>query len=79
MFRRGERVPFAYVTEADRFRSNVPGPARRRRSTRETAGGVLLGLTIVGGLIGSLLLGLPALDPEHRRAVDGHSAASEGR
>ena len=31
MFRRREPVPFAFVAEADRFRSNVTPPAPRAR------------------------------------------------
>ena len=30
MFRRRESVPFSFVAEADRFRSNVTPPPRRR-------------------------------------------------
>ena len=30
MFRRREPVPFAFVAEADRFRSNVTPPSRQR-------------------------------------------------
>ena len=32
MFRRREAVPFAFVAEADRFRSNVTPPPRERLS-----------------------------------------------
>ncbi|MFC9925019.1 hypothetical protein [Streptomyces sp. NPDC127190] len=61
MFRRRESVPFAFVAEADRFRSNVAPPPRRRASAAEIAGHWLLGVTIVAGLIGALILGLPAM------------------
>ena len=61
MFRRREPVPFAFVAEADRFRSNVAPPPRRRASAGQIAGRCLLGLTIVAGLVGSLVLGMPAL------------------
>ena len=33
MFRRREPVPFAFIAEADRFRSNVAPPPRERAST----------------------------------------------
>lgn len=65
MFRRREPVPFAFVAEADRFRSNVTPPPRRRASTGQIAGRCLLGLTIVAGLVGSLVLGMPALSSPH--------------
>ncbi|MFI2645985.1 hypothetical protein [Streptomyces sp. NPDC018610] len=68
MFRRREPVPFAFVAEADRFRSNVAPPPRRRASAGEMAGRCLLGLTIVAGLVGSLVLGLPALSTSHSPA-----------
>ncbi|GAA3820238.1 hypothetical protein GCM10022403_062140 [Streptomyces coacervatus] len=61
MFRRREPVPFAFVAEADRFRSNVAPPPRDRASAGQIAGRWLLGLTIVAGLVGSLVLGMPAL------------------
>ncbi len=39
MSRRGESVPFAFIAEADRFRSNVTPPPAARRTFREAAGG----------------------------------------
>ncbi|MEU0375053.1 hypothetical protein ABZ070_33695 [Streptomyces sp. NPDC006283] len=78
MFRRREAVPFAFVAEADAFRSNVTPPPRIRPSRSQLAGGVLVGLTVVGGLVGSLLFGLPALEtrtPAHSQ----QSEASQGR
>ncbi|MBQ1162946.1 hypothetical protein KBZ21_33610 [Streptomyces sp. A73] len=78
MSRRGESVPFAFIAEADRFRSNVTPPPPARRSFRQVAGSALVGLTIVAGLVGSVLLGLPALcvnqTPSHEPP-----AAAEGR
>jgi hypothetical protein len=62
MFRRREAVPFTFVAEADRFSSNVTPPARERPSLSQVASRSLMGLTIVCGLVGSLLLGLPALE-----------------
>lgn len=79
MFRRGEPVPFAFIAETDRFRSNVAAPPRGARTPRQTAGGVLTGMTVVAGLVGSLLLGLPALDPGQHRSGDGRSSAEQGR
>ncbi|MPY59796.1 hypothetical protein [Streptomyces spongiae] len=61
MFRRREPVPFAFIAEADKFRSNVAPPPRARASAREKAGQWLIGLTVVAGLAGSLILGLPAM------------------
>jgi hypothetical protein len=62
MFRRREPVPFAFIAEAERFRSNVTLPPRRHASRTQIAGGTLLGLTVVSGLVGALLLGVPALE-----------------
>lgn len=64
MFRRREPVPFAFLAEADRFRSNVTPPPRERASAGEIAGRWLLGLTMVGALVGSLLVGMPALSQD---------------
>ncbi|MEU6772144.1 hypothetical protein [Streptomyces sp. NPDC046759] len=61
MFRRREPVPFAFLAEADRFRSNVTPPPRPRASFGEIAGRWLLGLTIVAGLVGALIIGMPAM------------------
>ncbi|MFI2206864.1 hypothetical protein ACH47Z_40375 [Streptomyces sp. NPDC020192] len=78
MFRRREPVPFAFLAEADRFRSNVAPPPRRRASAGQIAGRWLLGLTIVAGLVGSLVLGMPALSTppstpvQQSQASDGH-------
>ena len=75
MFRRGESVPFAFIADADRFRSNVTPPPRAQRSLAEKAGNTLFGLTVVAGLVGSLILGVPALDPERQSQHDGPTAA----
>ncbi|MEU9989356.1 hypothetical protein ACFZCP_30200 [Streptomyces sp. NPDC007971] len=61
MFRRREPVPFAFVAEADRFRSNVAPPPRERASIGQMAGRWLLGLTIVAGLVGAVILGMPSM------------------
>jgi hypothetical protein len=50
LLRRREPVPFAFLAEADRFRSNVTPPPRQRASAGEVAGRWLTGLTIVAGL-----------------------------
>ncbi|MET9734049.1 hypothetical protein ABZZ79_26365 [Streptomyces sp. NPDC006458] len=47
------------------FHSNVATPARQRASAREIAGRWLLGATIVGALVGAVVLGMPALSIEH--------------
>ncbi|MGW1764366.1 hypothetical protein ACWCQL_09835 [Streptomyces sp. NPDC002073] len=60
-----EPVPFAFVAEADRFRSNVTPPPRERLSKTQIAARSLVGLTVVSGLIGALLFGMPALQPPH--------------
>ncbi|KMO98601.1 hypothetical protein ACFXG6_36040 [Streptomyces roseus] len=79
MFRRSEPVPFAFVAEADRFRSNVTPPPRERLGTAQMAARSLVGLTVVAGLVGSLLFGLPALQPHQAPAKSQQSQASEGR
>lgn len=76
--RPGEPVPFTFVAEADRFRSNVTPPPKPRQDPRRKAGTALFGLTIVAALAGSLLVGLPALDAEQQPGT-GKQAASEGR
>ncbi|MEU1276404.1 hypothetical protein [Streptomyces sp. NPDC005799] len=73
MFRRREPVPFAFVAEADRFRSNVAPPPRERTSAGQIAGRWLLGMTIVAALVGSLVLGMPAL------STDTHSPAQQSQ
>ncbi|MGW0817208.1 hypothetical protein ACWD00_28900 [Streptomyces viridiviolaceus] len=79
MIRRREPVPFAFVAEADRFRSNVTPPPRERASFGQMAGRWLLGLTIIAGLAGSLVIGMPALssdqpspETQQSQATDGH-------
>ena len=58
MFRRREAVPlFDFVAERNQFRSNVTPPPRQRPSVSQLTGRTLTGLTIVAGLVGSLLLG----------------------
>ncbi|MEU6201876.1 hypothetical protein [Streptomyces sp. NPDC047061] len=78
MFGRREPVPFAFLAEADRFRSNVAPPPRQRSSVSQIAGKWLLGLTIVAGLVGSLVLGMPALSTPSDTASR-QSQASQGR
>ncbi|MDQ0751677.1 hypothetical protein QF034_005908 [Streptomyces africanus] len=68
MFGRREPVPFAFVAEADRFRSNVTPPPRERLSFGQMAGRWLLGMTIVAGLVGSLVIGTPALSTGDQQA-----------
>ena len=79
MFRRREPVPFAFLSEADRFRSNVAPPPRRRPSPGELAGRWLMGLTIVAALVGALLIGMPALSLDHATTKTQQPVASDGR
>ncbi|MFD1660823.1 hypothetical protein ACFSL4_22110 [Streptomyces caeni] len=78
MSRRREPVPFAFLAEADSFRSNVAPPPRRRASAGETAGRWLLGLTAVAGIVGALVIGLPSMSHESP-ATTRHSVVSHGR
>ncbi|MFJ4787173.1 hypothetical protein [Streptomyces sp. NPDC088794] len=78
MSSRREPVPFAFLAEADRFRSNVAPPPRERASFGQTAGRWLLGLTIVAGIAGSLILGMPALSTPTSTPAQ-QSQASQGR
>jgi hypothetical protein len=78
MFRRRESVPFAFVAEADRFRSNVAPPPRRRAGRSEIAGRMLIGLTVVAGLVGSLVFGLPALETGSGTGKAPRSEAARG-
>ncbi len=78
MFRR-EVVPFQFVAEADRFRSNVTPPPRERLSVSQLTGRTLVGLTVVAGLVGSLLFGLPALESGHTPGHSQQPEASERR
>ncbi|WP_411107631.1 hypothetical protein [Streptomyces sp. cmx-4-9] len=79
MFSRREPVPFAFVAEADRFRSNVTPPPRERLSPSQMAARSLVGLTVVAGLVGSLLLGMPALQPSKAPETSQQSEAAQGR
>ncbi|MFD9930696.1 hypothetical protein ACFWZK_31745 [[Kitasatospora] papulosa] len=79
MFRRRESVPFSFVAEADRFRSNVTPPPRRRVSRSQLAARSLVGLTMLAGFAGSLLFGLPALDTERTPSHSQTSEASQHR
>ncbi|CAM5556717.1 MULTISPECIES: hypothetical protein [Streptomyces] len=78
MLRRREPVPFAFVAEADRFRSNVTPPPRERPTLGQLAGRALLGLTLVAGLVGSLVIGTPALSTDTHSGTQ-QSQASDGR
>lgn len=74
-----EAVPFSFVAEADRFRSNVTPPPRERPTVSQLAGRTLIGLTVVAGLVGSLLFGLPALETGKASGQVQQSEASDGR
>ncbi|MGI5429005.1 hypothetical protein [Streptomyces sp. CA-179760] len=77
MFGRREPVPFAFVAEADRFRSNITPPPRERLSVSQQAGRWLMGLTIVAGLVGSLVIGTPALTVDRPESHPQQSQASQ--
>ncbi|MFD5000112.1 hypothetical protein [Streptomyces buecherae] len=80
MFRRRESVPFAFVAEADRFRSNVEPPPREPSTRGQIAGRALIGLTIAAGFVGALLFGLPSLDTQSHPIRQIPSAeAADGR
>ncbi|MEW1660928.1 MULTISPECIES: hypothetical protein [unclassified Streptomyces] len=79
MFRRREPVPFAFVAEADRFRSNITPPPRQRASRTQLVGQFLITLTVVGGLTGSLLFGLPALQQDTSSATGVHQSEAAHR
>lgn len=78
MFRRRESVPFSFVAEADRFRSNVTPPPRQRTSASELTRRSLVGLAVIAGLAGSLLLGLPALAPQQSPSHGQQTEAAPG-
>ncbi|MER6071980.1 hypothetical protein ACWC2T_15740 [Streptomyces sp. NPDC001393] len=77
MFRRREPVPFAFLAEADRFRSNVTPPPRPRASFGQIAGHWLLGLTLVAGLVGALIIAMPAMSTPSSTPTQ-QSQASQG-
>ncbi|MGW8358212.1 hypothetical protein [Streptomyces wedmorensis] len=79
MFRRKEAVPFAFVAEADHFRSNVTPPPRERLGATEIVGRTLLGLTVVAGLVGALVLGMPSLQAGDSATRQQQSEASDNR
>ncbi|MEV0979889.1 hypothetical protein [Streptomyces sp. NPDC049915] len=73
-----EPVPFAFIADADRFRSNVTPPPPQRASAGQLTSRLLLGLTIVAALVGSLMVGMPALSLDHSSTSPQHSQASQG-
>ncbi|MDV9172353.1 hypothetical protein R6V09_19890 [Streptomyces sp. W16] len=79
MFRGREPVPFAFIAETDRFRSNVTPPPRERASAGQIAGRWLLGLTIIAGIVGSLVLGMPALSQNNLSTQNQQSQAADNR
>ncbi|MGG2459081.1 hypothetical protein ACO0M4_04495 [Streptomyces sp. RGM 3693] len=79
MFRRREPVPFAFVAEADRFRSNITPPPRSRPSRAQLVGQSLITLTVVGGLTGALLFGLPALQQDTSGSTGVHQSEAAHR
>ncbi|MFK4071817.1 hypothetical protein [Streptomyces sp. NPDC029674] len=79
MFRRREPVPFAFIAEAEKFRSNVTPPPRERATASQIMGRTLIGLTVVAGLVGSLLFGMPAMSADQSPAHTQQSEAADGR
>ncbi|MFC8511405.1 hypothetical protein ACFU3J_33315 [Streptomyces sp. NPDC057411] len=79
MLSRREAVPFAFVAESDRFRSNVTPPPRERPTVSQIVGRTLIGLTVVAGLVGSLVLGVPSLQSGSAAGHQQQSEASDGR
>ncbi|MEU8764541.1 hypothetical protein [Streptomyces sp. NPDC048659] len=79
MLRRREAVPFAFVAESDRFRSNVTPPPRERLTPSQVLGRTLIGLTVVAGLVGSLVFGMPSLQSGSTGSHQQQSEASDGR
>ncbi|MBH1934092.1 hypothetical protein I5Q34_07255 [Streptomyces sp. AV19] len=79
MFRRREPVPFAFVAESERYRSNVTPPPRSRASRSQIAGRVLMGLTVTAGLVGALLFGLPAMDTSAQSPQHAQSSQASNR
>ncbi|GAA2817042.1 hypothetical protein [Streptomyces showdoensis] len=79
MLRRREAVPFAFVAESDRFRSNVTPPPRERPTPSQVLGRTLIGLTVVAGLVGSLVFGVPSLQSGSAGGHQQQSEASDGR
>lgn len=79
MFRRREPVPFAFIAEADKFRSNITPPPPERATASQIVGRTLIGLTVVAGLVGSLLFGMPAMSADQSPAHTQQSEASDGR
>ncbi|MGY0070089.1 hypothetical protein ACWZEH_25525 [Streptomyces sp. QTS137] len=77
MFGRREPVPFAFLAHTERFRSNVTPPPRERASAGELAGRWLLGVCVVAGLVGSLVIGMPALSTDQSATGTGQSEASD--
>ncbi|GHI04438.1 hypothetical protein AQI88_37600 [Streptomyces cellostaticus] len=57
--------------------SDVTPPPRQRASFGQIAGRWLLGLTIVAGLVGSVILGMPALSTPSSTPAQ-QSQASQG-
>ncbi len=78
MIRRGEPVPFAFVAESERFRSNVAPPPRERPSGSQLAARVLATATVIAALVGAVMLGTPALEVPGASAT-GHQQADGAR
>ncbi|GAA3880400.1 hypothetical protein [Streptomyces sedi] len=53
----------------------TPTAPRRRPSAARILGGALVAMVLISGLVGALLLAMPALEPEDRTAPDAPEAA----
>jgi hypothetical protein len=71
MVSRGEQIPFAFVAEVERFRSNVEPPPAPRPSRGQAARRLLGGLAVVAGLIGATVLGTYGLDTGESGELNG--------
>lgn len=58
----GEQIPFAFVAERERFRSNVVPPPAPLPSRWQMVRRLLGGVAVVAALIGATVLGTHALD-----------------
>lgn len=80
MPRRGESVPFAFVAEAESFRSNVAPPPPPPVGAGQRLRTALGALGVVAGLVGALVLGVPALDAGENGGTAGtQQEAARGR
>jgi hypothetical protein len=68
---RGEQIPFAFVAEVERFRSNVVPPPAPRPSRLQVVRRLVGGLAVVAGLIGATVLGAHGLGKNESASFTG--------